>query len=117
MSPLMRDGLHHKWGIDLDKFMRMVDETGGWPVGYPYVGFEHTEGREAGFCQSGKGDGWWTVLYSQDDYFMWKLSPQAWERISEAVFRQLVITRPVVERLKVKGWARDEIPAVRERAK
>lgn len=83
---LMRGGLNHKSMFTTDgEFFALVDATGGWPSGYRYVGFEHTESRKAGFCNSAQNTGWWTIIADVDDYYMWKLSPQALQRIANAV--------------------------------
>jgi hypothetical protein len=88
----MRDGLAHKflWASDDGKFFAAIDESGGWPVGYRYVGFSHSEGREAGFCNSPNNDGWWTVIASADDYYLWKLSPEALKRVTDAAVRHFI---------------------------
>lgn len=84
MTRLMRDGLRHNYpGFPASSFFAAIDATGGWPLGYAYVGFAHTDGREAGFCNSLLNDGWWTILASADDYYLWKLSPEALKRITD----------------------------------
>lgn len=84
---LMREGLRHDWSWSSDdgKFFQAIDATGGWPVGYQFVGFEHTEARSAGFTNSSVNTGWWTVVASADDYYLWKLSPAAFKRLIEGV--------------------------------
>ena len=84
MIRLMREGLCHNYpGFPADDFFTAIDATGGWPLGYAYVGFEHTDAREAGFCNSLRNTGWWTVIASADDYYLWKLSPEALKRITD----------------------------------
>lgn len=82
----MVKGLVHK-GIftTKDQFFAAIDEAGGWPLGYEYVGFEHTEERKAGFSNSPIYHGWWTTLYSSDDYYFWKLSDEAKHKIIKHV--------------------------------
>lgn len=99
---MKRDGLAYPWGIKVDEFMRKIDETGGWPLGYQFVGFAHTTEREATFRNSSMNTGWWTFLYSADDYYTWKLSPAALQRIADAIYRQLSIGRPDVTKLRLK---------------
>lgn len=83
---LMREGLaHSNFTLKDSEFFEMIDATGGWPVGYRYVGFEHTDERDAGFCNSPRNTGWWTVVADSDDYYMWKLSAAALQRIADAV--------------------------------
>ena len=81
----MREGLAHAHAcLNDDAFFKLIDATGGWPAGYEYVGFEHTSERAAGFTNSNQNTGWWTTLNSQDDYYLWKLSPKALQRIVDA---------------------------------
>lgn len=72
----MIPGLRHDYASCTDDgiFFAAIDAVGGWPVGFGFVGFEHTESRAAGFCDSPHNDGMWTVLASADDYYLWKLS-------------------------------------------
>jgi hypothetical protein len=80
---LMVKGLCHewKWSSDNSKFFEEIDKHGGWPVGYQYIGFEHSDERAAGFTNSPHGSGWWTIIAGADDYYLWKLSPAALQRI------------------------------------
>lgn len=81
----MQPGLVHEFaGVKDGSFFALIDTTGGWPVGFKYVGFEHTDSRAAGFTNSPRGNGWWTVVASADDYYLWKLSPEAMQRIVDA---------------------------------
>ena len=83
---LMPTGLAHKhMGYSDAAFFELIDKCGGWPVGYKYVGFEHTDERKAGFSNSPFNTGYWTTLFNVDDYYMWKLSPAALNRITQAV--------------------------------
>lgn len=105
MDDLMREGLVHRHsGIGDDEFFKMIDNTGGWPLGYQYVGFEHTEKRAAGFCTSPHNSGWWTVLASADDYYLWKLSPKALQRIADAVRERITISYINADHLRIKNW-------------
>lgn len=80
----MIEGLRHAYCVDMDVFFPEIDAAGGWPVGFKFVGFEHTEKRAAGFTNSPSNDGYWTVLASADDYYLWKLSPATLQRIVNA---------------------------------
>jgi hypothetical protein len=100
---LMVEGLHHKWGAEDEKFLALIDELGGWPLGYRYVGFEHTDARAAGFTNSPHNSGWWTNVADSDDYYLWKLSPQATQRFADAVLDAARVTRPKVESLYIKN--------------
>lgn len=88
-SRQIQNGLRHTWGMKDEAFFAMIDATGGWPAGFRYVGFEHTDERNAGFCNSPHNDGWWTVLFDADDYYLWKLSPDALQRIIGDVVARL----------------------------
>jgi|GEM_PF-1127972 len=90
----MVKGLMHSfaWARDDGKFFQHIDDNGGWPVGFKYVGFEKTDERAAGFTNSRTNSGWWTVLASSDDYYMWKLSPDAVRRIIEGVWRNATVS-------------------------
>jgi len=51
----MVKGLAHEYaGIRDDRFFAAIDAAGGWPLGYKFVGFEHTDERAAGFCDIGE---------------------------------------------------------------
>lgn len=76
---------HAHSGLSTEDFFKHIDECGGWPLDYPYVGFAHSDKREAAFTMEPAHSGWWTTLNHRDDYLMWKLSPQAWDRIFESV--------------------------------
>lgn len=86
---LMIPGLSHKYpGYKNSDFFKELDKTAGWPPGFKYVGFEHTDERAVGFCDSPHNDGWWTVFANSDDYYIWKLSPEAVEKIVTAVLNR-----------------------------
>lgn len=107
MSRLMREGLSHRYpGVPDEELLKAIDATGGWPVGYQYIGFEHTEERKAGFCLSSHNDGWWTVVMSADDYYMWKLSPAALARIAAAAINRCaaVVKTTSPKELRVTNW-------------
>lgn len=108
MGILAREGLHHQWCAKDESFFKLIDETGGWPLGYQYVGFEHTTERRAGFCNSSHNTGYWTVLFCADDYYLWKLSHEAIARIADAAIRKFCENtrdhRPPVDKLRIQGW-------------
>ena len=81
--------VHANMGLKAEHFFEHIDSLGGWPLAYPYVGFAHSNEREAAFTMEPIHSGWWTTLYHRDDYLMWKLSPAAWERIFEGVRNDL----------------------------
>lgn len=100
----MRPELAHVWGMTDEAFMTLIDSTGGWPVGYDYVGFEHTDVRKAGFCKESYNTGWWTILHHADDYYLWKMSPAGVQRIVEAVRSAMFIPAVDSSKLRIKGW-------------
>lgn len=103
-SRLMREGLAHRhMGMKDHDFFALIDATGGWPLGYQYVGFEHTDSRAAGFCNSQQNTGWWTVLFSADDYYLWKLSPAALQRIADAVRGSIRLTVVDASKLQIRN--------------
>lgn len=98
---------HERMGLSDAEFFTHIDANGGWPLGYRYVGFVHSDAREAGFCNSPQNDGWWTVVASSDDYYLWKLSPDALQRIVDATVSAIRIPRVDAQKLKVqnsRGW-------------
>lgn len=115
---LMREGLAHTFRVTKDHdFFQQIDATGGWPLGYQFVGFEHTDERAAGFSNDHRNTGWWTTLYSADDYYLWKLSPQAVARFAEAVRERIYMTQVDITRLSVKGWRSHELPMAGTKAR
>lgn len=101
----MIPGLRHEYSsMSDDKFFASIDATGGWPVGFKYVGFEHTSERAAGFCNSPNNDGWWTVLASADDYYLWKLSPAALQRIADAAREAITLSKVDAGKLHIRNW-------------
>lgn len=58
----------------MDAFFRQVDETGGWPLGYPFVAYHHSDKRECIFMSTQINTGWWTTVCSADEYYWWKVS-------------------------------------------
>ena len=100
---MMREGLRHDWSWSSDdsKFFALIDATGGWPVGYTHVGFEHTESRLAGFCKDSRNSGWWTVIANADDYYTWKLSPEALQRIVDASVAASKMTTPKASSVRI----------------
>jgi hypothetical protein len=105
----MIPGLRHEGMSTKDfEFFAAIDAAGGWPVDYRYVGFEHTDTRAAGFCNSPANDGWWTVIASADDYYLWKLSPEALQRIVDATVSAIRLPRVDAQKLHIKnsrGWS------------
>lgn len=101
----MIPGLRHEYAsVSDDKFFGAIDVTGGWPVGFKFVGFEHTSGRAAGFCNSSQNDGWWTVVASADDYYLWKLSPARLQQIADAVRERITLSGVDASKLHIRNW-------------
>lgn len=105
MSRHMISGLRHERMFTKDAdFFAAIDAHGGWPLGYRYVGFVHSDEREAGFCNTPHNDGWWTVVASSDDYYLWKLSPEALQRIVDAAVSAIRLPRLDAQKLRINNW-------------
>lgn len=110
---LMQKGLVHSYpAMGDEKFFQMIDETGGWPVGYQYVGFEHSDERAAGFTNSAHNNGWWTVIANADDYYLWKLSPEALQRVVNAAVGAIRLPVPPVGKFSIRN-SRDRIATLK----
>lgn len=97
----MVPGLRHEgMGLKDEEFFAHIDANGGWPLGYRYVGFVHSDAREAGFCNSPVNDGWWTVVASADDYYLWKLS----QRVVDATVDAIRLPRVNAQKVHIKSW-------------
>lgn len=108
-------GLRHAYaGLSAADFFEHIDAVGGWPLDYPYVGFAHSDAREAAFTMEPTHHGYWTTLYHRDDYLMWKLSPVAWDRIFDGVREDLMARmryqKPLAQGPRIQGWARSITP-------
>lgn len=77
--------LHHVWCEDDEKFFARIDQFGGWPVGMKYVSFAHSDERECEFGNHYLRTGWWTTIATADDYYRWKLSPEAMKKIEKEI--------------------------------
>lgn len=99
---LMVSGLRHEWSASSADFLQAIDASGGWPLGYKYAGFEHSNERAAGFCNSPHNDGWWTVVASSDDYYLWKLSPEALQRVVNAAMDSIRLQKPDATKLFIR---------------
>lgn len=101
----MIPGLRHEYAsVSDDKFFTSIDVNGGWPVGFKFVGFEHTTERAAGFCNSPQNDGWWTVVASADDYYLWKLSPARLQEIANAVRSSICLSNVDASKLHIRNF-------------
>lgn len=88
----MSDNLTHDWCMSLADFFKRIDECGGWPVGMRYVSFYHqveSNGRPCEFSNDERRDGWWTTVAEADQYYRWKLSPEAMEKIEREIRRKI----------------------------
>ena len=99
----MIPGLRHQYCVDDDVFFAAIDAAGGWPLGYKFVGFEHTEQRAAGFTNSPYNDGYWTVIASADDYYLWKLSPAALQRIADSVRDEISLSKVNASNIRISN--------------
>lgn len=112
-----RKGLVHKYaGLSEEAFFQLIDETGGWPIGYAFVGFDHSDERDAGFTNDPTNDGWWTVLNSADDYYLWKLSPNALQKVVDAALNAARITQVDASKLWIKNSRGYRLTVQKEKA-
>ncbi|MDE3021640.1 MAG: hypothetical protein KGI54_07245 [Pseudomonadota bacterium] len=82
----MLPGLSHKWWTSgTPDLFEDIAKNGGWDENYKYVGFVHSTGREAGFCNSPHNDGWWTVVGSRDEYYLSRVSQEALNKYAEKI--------------------------------
>lgn len=75
-----------------DEFFARVDEYGGWPLGMKYVSFFHSGPAGPRKCEFGNDylrTGWWTTVYSADDYYWWKVSNSRKELFKKRIFHEL----------------------------
>ena len=93
LTGLVRPELKHLLGAPEETFLQSIDETGGWPVGYTHVSFYHDGPFGNRYCQFTTyplNTGWWTTVCNADDYYRWKLSPKALEKIEKEVRRKIL---------------------------
>ena len=93
LKDLVRPELVHPWGAPEEKFLQMIDDTGGWPVGYTHVSFFHDGPFGNRYCQFTTyplNTGWWTTVCDADDYYRWKLSPKALKKIEGEARRKII---------------------------
>lgn len=93
LEALVRAELKHPWGDPPEKFMQLIDDTGGWPLGYTHVSFFHDGPCGDRYCQFTTHPlhtGWWTTVCSADDYYFWKLSDAKKGAILKDARKQLI---------------------------
>jgi hypothetical protein len=80
--------LTHKYpGYPLGSFLLDIDNTGGWPIGFKYVSFHHSNKRSCMFGNVPLRTEWWTTICSADDYYWWKISEAKKKLIAHDVER------------------------------
>lgn len=114
-TKVTRPGLRHTDAdMRTEVFFRYIDECGGWPLDYPYVGFARSSEREVAFTMEPVQTAQWITIYHRDDYLMWKLSPDAWERIFKSMCDDLALRmrNQTARRYgpSVKGWCGETTP-------
>jgi hypothetical protein len=93
LQDLVRRDLIHPWGEPKEKFLQLIDDTGGWPVGYTYVSFYHDGpcgNRYCVFTTYPLQTEWWTMVCNADEYYLWKLSPNALKHNEKEARRKLI---------------------------
>lgn len=86
MQETQPKGIYQRWNDSIDVFFKRVDENGGWPLDKKYIHYYHS-GDDIRPCEFGNcvlRTGWWTTIYSSDDYYKWKLSKEALDEIKKA---------------------------------
>ena len=75
-----------------EDFLKEIDKTGGWPLGYTHVAFHHgtAEERTCIFLKASYNSGWYTTVASSDDYYYWKLTEGKKEEILKKARQQLI---------------------------
>ncbi len=81
--------LHHVFGEKDDEFFGRIDRLGGWPVAAKWVVLRHETARTCWFSKEWVGTGWNTAIRSADDYYRWKLSPEAISKIKDEERRRI----------------------------
>lgn len=84
--------LYHTHCESKDSFFRRIDDCGGWPVDKKYIQFYHdiSSNRPCKFANEYVRDEWWTTVADSDEYYQWKLSPEAIERIKREGKQELI---------------------------
>jgi hypothetical protein len=82
--------LYQEWLESEDCFFKRVEELGGWPMDQAFVSIFHSINSKRP-CEFGNQDlrtGWWTTIYSRDDYLWWKLSEPFKSELKAKHFQQ-----------------------------
>jgi hypothetical protein len=84
--------LFYLWCEPKDDFFRRVEEYGGWPFNAKWVGTRHgcEVQRVCTFTDLEVRDEWYTSIYSADDYYEWKLSPERRQKIKAEARNELI---------------------------
>ena len=92
----MIQGLTHPHpGYTNTEFFNLIDQFGGWPPTYLYVGFVHSLKREVGFTNNPHNDEYWSVLANKDDYHFSRISQQALDNYAKKIVKQLTLIPPI----------------------
>jgi hypothetical protein len=87
---MKEDILHHKWCESNEEFFTRIDKFGGWPIGQKYIQFYHGNDRHCTFSNEYVRSEWWTTICSSDNYYRWKLSPEAILKIKTEAKQELI---------------------------
>ena len=82
----MKDTLTWQYGETESVFFERIEKLGGWPANAKSVVYRHTGERERPCYFStldNVRDDWNTSIYTSDDYYLWKLSDKAKDRLRE----------------------------------
>jgi hypothetical protein len=85
--------LYHLWCEPLENFLKRIDECGGWPYNAKSVVMKHCCERERPCYFSlaeNVRDEWNTSICSADDYYIWKLSDSAKQKIRDEERKRII---------------------------
>ncbi len=78
---------HPSYIKDDEKFLRMIDFLGGWPVNAKSVVLQHQTNRACYFsADKDVRNGWNTSIVTADEYYWWKLSDTKKDRFRKEIY-------------------------------
>lgn len=64
----------------------------GWDARYKYLCFAHSDSRGMAFTNIPTNCGWWSVVFTEDDYHLFKLSARAKQVMLNNIIRNAVVS-------------------------
>lgn len=86
--------------LPIEDFFELIDQSGGWPVGWKYVSFFHDGPIGNRYCKFTNHElrtGWWTTICSSDDYYYWKLSDDKKQLLINQAKKDLIHKLSILE--------------------